>query len=260
MKPGPAFSDLLVVLGTAASLEQGLGLTLRRLVRHAGAAAGALAFRPPRGEPLVVVTGGRGPAGDAALRALVSAGRAPRPAKVPAAGRVVVRRTVLGAPPRTLGALALVGPRRALGRKALPAALGRELGAALEQVWRLEQRTLRIRVHNAITRLLVSGDAVDEVLSAFAEGLARLVSFDSVAVSLLDPERPEFEIVDVIGRSVPRVAPRDGRMALDRTLLAQVVASAAPVRVDDLTAPAVPDVSRQLLAGRGFGSALLCRS
>jgi GAF domain-containing protein len=257
VKPAPLFSDLLAVLGTAPSLERGLGLTLRRLVRHAGAAAGALAFRPARGEPLVVVTGGRSPAGDDALRALVSAGRARRTANLPARGRVVVRRTVLGAPRRTLGALALVGPGRALGRTALPAALGRELGAALEQVWRLEQRTLRISVHNAITRLLVSGDAVDEVLSAFAEGLARLVSFDSVAVVLLDPERPEFEIVDVIGRSVPRVAPRDGRMALDRTLLAQVVASAAPVRVDDLLAPEVPEVSRQLLAGRGFGSALL---
>jgi hypothetical protein len=61
VKPAPLFSDLLAVLGTAPSLERGLGLTLRRLVRHAGAAAGALAFRPPRGEPLMVVTGGPGP-------------------------------------------------------------------------------------------------------------------------------------------------------------------------------------------------------
>ena len=45
MKNGRVFSDLLTVLGTAASLEQGLALTLRRLVRLGGATAGALAGR-----------------------------------------------------------------------------------------------------------------------------------------------------------------------------------------------------------------------
>jgi signal transduction histidine kinase len=168
-----------------------------------------------------------------------------------------VRHTVLGTPRRALGALALVGSPAALARRALPADVGRELGAAIEQVWRLQQRTLRISVHNEITRLLVSGDAVDDVLTTFAAGLARLVTFDTVAVALLDPERPEFEVVDVLARSVPRVPPRDGRMALAGTLLAQVVASAAPVRVDDVAAPAVPAVSRQILTERGFGSALL---
>jgi signal transduction histidine kinase/GAF domain-containing protein len=151
----------------------------------------------------------------------------------------------------------LVGRPAALGRATLPATLGRELGAAIEQGWRLQQRTLRITVHNELTRRLVSVDALDDVLSTFAEGLARLVAFDSLAVALLDPERPEFEIVDVLGRSVRGVPLRDSRMALDRTLLAQVVASAAPVRVDDLAAPAVPEVSRQVLTGRGFASALL---
>jgi two-component system, NtrC family, sensor kinase len=112
-------------------------------------------------------------------------------------------------------------------------------------------------VHNEITRLLVSGDAIDDVLTTFAGGLARLVTFDSVAVALLDPERAEFEVVDVLARSVPGVPPRDGRMPLRDTLLAQVVASAAPVRVDDVAAPAVPPVSRTMLSERGFGSALL---
>jgi signal transduction histidine kinase len=257
VKNGRVFSDLLTVLGTAASLEQGLALTLRRLVRLGGATAGALAFRPPRGEPVVVVAGGRA-AGDA-LRRLVSGpavrGRPRAPA--PGFGRGAVRHTVLGTPRRALGALALVGSPAALARRALPADVGRELGAAIEQVWRLQQRTLRISVHNEITRLLVSGDAVDDVLTTFAAGLARLVTFDTVAVALLDPERPEFEVVDVLARSVPRVPPRDGRMALAGTLLAQVVASAAPVRVDDVAAPAVPAVSRQILTERGFGSALL---
>jgi GAF domain-containing protein len=240
----PVFSELLGVLGTAASLEQGLHVALRRLLRHTAAGAGALAFRPPRGEPLVVVEGDRG---DEVVRRLV--------AGAPGRARPGTVRLTLGTPRRPLGALALAGGRR--GRIALPAALGRELGAALEQVWRLEQRSLRISVHNALTRLLVSSDAPDDVLAAFAEGLARLVPFDSVAVALLDPERGEVEIVDVLSRSVPRVPPRDGRMTLDGTLLARVVASGAPVRVDDLAAPSVPEVSRRLLTERGFGSALL---
>jgi PAS domain S-box-containing protein len=124
-------------------------------------------------------------------------------------------------------------------------------------VWRLQQRTVRLAVHNDVTRLLVSGDSVDEVLRAFADGLGRLVTFDALAVALLDPERPEFEVVDVLARAVPSVARRDARIGLDRTLLAQVVASAAPVRIDDHAAPAVPEVSRQNLAERGLRSALL---
>jgi GAF domain-containing protein len=53
------------------------------------------------------------------------------------------------------------------------------------------------------------------------------------------------------------VPARDGRLPLDRTLVAQVVVTAAPVRVDDLAAPVVPEVSRRLLTERGFRSALL---
>jgi GAF domain-containing protein len=153
--------------------------------------------------------------------------------------------------------LALVGRPGARARLAMPGGFGRDLGAAIEQVWRLQQRTERLTVHNGITRLLVSGDSVDEVLRVFADGLGRLVAFDALAVALLDPERPEFEVVDVLARAVPPVAPRDARMSLDRTLLAQVVASAAPVRIDDVNAPTVPEVSRRVLGERGLRSALL---
>jgi len=260
MTTARAVPDLLTPLATAASLDAGLGLALRRLVRFAGASSGALAFRPARGESLVVVTGGSGAAA-ATLRELVSESpeRARRVAgtlsRAGGRARRVVRCLPLGAPRRLVGAVALVGRPGALA--ALPGGLGRELGAAIEQVWRLQQRTLRLTVHNEITRLLVSGDSIDDVLRVFAEGLGRLVDFDGLAVALLDPERPEFEVVDVLARSVPHVAPRDGRMGLDRTLLAQVVASAAPVRVDDLDTPAVPEVSRRLLGERGLRSALL---
>jgi signal transduction histidine kinase len=246
--------DLLTPLATAASLETGLGLTLRRLVRATGAAAGALGFRPPRGTPLVVVAGGPG-AVVAALRDIVSepAGAAGRLAAALGRGRRRVRCQPLGAPGRPVGALALVGRPGARGPIALPAGLGRELGATVEQVWRLQQRTARLAVHNDLARLLVSGESVDDVLQVFAEGLGRLVAFDALAVALLDPERPEFEVVDVL----PRADPRDARMRLDRTLLAQVVARAAPVRTDDIDAPGVPPVSRQALGERGLRSALL---
>jgi len=244
MKTARAVPDLLTPLATAASLDAGLGLTLRRLVRFTGASSGALAFRPARGESLVVVAGESG-ATAAALRELVTeppegARRAARQlGRTGAGARRVIRCLLLGAPRRPVGALALVGRAGTRPPVALPGGFGRELGEAIEQVWRLQQRTLRLTVHNEITRLLVSGDSVDEVLRVFAEGLGRLVDFDGLAVALLDPERPEFEVMDVLARSVPHVTPRDGRMGLDRTLLAQVVASAAPVRIDDLETPVV---------------------
>ena len=65
--------------------------------------------------------------------------------------------------------------------------------------------------------------------------------FDALAVALLDPERGEFEVSTCWRRSAPRVAPRDVRMALDRTLLAQLVASAEPD----------PDRRRQRRRGAG---------
>jgi two-component system, NtrC family, sensor kinase len=257
MTAARAVPDLLTALATAASLDGGLGLTLRRLVSFTGATAGALGFRPPRGEPLVAVAGGPRAVVDR-LRGLVSEppGRARRLATALGRERRVVR-LPLGAPRRPVGVLVLIGRPGARSRVALPDGFGRDLGAAIEQVWRLRQRAVRLAVHNDITRLLVSGDSVDEVLRVFAAGLGRLVAFDALAVALLDPERPEFQVVDVLARAVPPVVPRDARVGLDRTLLAQVVASAAPVRIDDLTSPAVPEVSRQVLGERGLRSALL---
>jgi len=246
--------DLLTPLATAASLETGLGLTLRRLVRATGASAGALGFRPPRGAPLVVVAGGPGPVA-AALRDIVSepAGAARRLAAALGRGRRRVRCQPLGPPGRPVGAVALAGRPGARGPMALPPGLGRELGATVEQVWRLEQRTGRLAVHNDLTRLLVSGDSVDDVLRVFAEGLGRLVAFDALAVELLDPERPEFEVVDVL----PAAGPRPARVGLEGTVLAQVVARAAPVRIDDVDGPGVPPLSRQALGERDLRSALL---
>src|SRR5438045_7985314 len=107
MKIGHVFPDLLGGLGTAASVEDGLRLTLRRLVKLTGADGGALRFEPPRGQPLTVVATGRGgPALEPGLRALVAAPRdgARRPSAERGRGpRPVVRRAMLGAPRRPVG-------------------------------------------------------------------------------------------------------------------------------------------------------------
>ncbi|HET7342425.1 MAG TPA: hypothetical protein VFL90_13270, partial [Methylomirabilota bacterium] len=59
MKIGRVFPDLLTGLGTAHSVQEGLLLTLRRLVRLTGAEAGALTYQPPRGPRLAVTAGPR---------------------------------------------------------------------------------------------------------------------------------------------------------------------------------------------------------
>jgi len=265
MKIGRVFPDLLRGLGTAASVEDGLRLTVRRLVRLTGADGGALRFQPPRGPALIVVATGRGgPALEAGLRALVTAPRDGARTSTGArergprrTGHPIVRRATLGAPRRPVGEIALSGSPRALGRLALPGGFGRELGAAIEQVWRLQQHTLRITVLNEITRLLVSGDSLEDVFRSFAGGLARLVAFDSLSVRLVDTERGEFEVIAVLAGSDSLVTPADGRLPLEGTLLARVVSVAAPVRVDDLDSPGVPEDSRRLLTEHGYRSALL---
>ncbi len=257
MKIGRVFPDLLTPLGTEASVEAGLALSLRRLIALTGAQGGALAFHPRGGQPLLVTAGARklSPAADGWLRGQVTRRlttmRRSR-ALMPGAGRTVVVTAPLGAPANPVGALALVGMR---GR--LPVAFPRELGTAIEHVWRLHRRTLRLQVLNSITRLVASSEPLDAVLQGFADGVASLLDFDSIAVSLLDVEREEFSVLDLPARSLGLGAQRDARLPLAETLLARVVGEARPLRVDDLTAPDVPARSRQTLTARGYRSALL---
>jgi len=262
VKIGRVFLDLLTPLGTAVSMEEGLALTLRHIVDLTGALGGALAFRPPRGQPVVVIR-------DRAL---------PRPGRdwLGAATRVPGRGTWLGPTPRrdrgprlvglrvplgsgrkAVGELILVGHPRALGRSTLPGGFARELGTALERVWRIHGRTLRMSALGEITELLVSGHSLDDVFRAFADAVARLVDFDSIGVSLVDAERREFDVVDVLARALPLRAPRDVRLPLEGTLLARVVAARSPVRVDDLTGPEVPARSRVTFAAHGYRAAIL---
>jgi two-component system NtrC family sensor kinase len=264
MKPPRVAPDLLTPLVAAESVEDGLAVTLRRLIAGLGASAGALAFRPPGAESVVVIAGTRRvPAQlEGWLRDVVGA---PAPAGVrirrvspPSAGRrpLALARAPLRSNSRTIGALALLGPARALDQAGLRAGLARVLGLALERIWYARRWTLRMAVLNEIMRRGAGPESLDEVLGAFADGLARLVRFDSVALSLLDPERGEFTVVDLPARSLGLGARRDARMTLADTLLAAVAEQGAPTIVDDLAAPSVPPRSREIFAARGYRSAL----
>jgi signal transduction histidine kinase len=163
----------------------------------------------------------------------------------------------LGAPRRPVGQLVLFADGKRLGRHTLPSGFPREFGTAIEQIWRLHRRTLRISVLNDLMNRLVSSDSLDDVLRGFAEGVARLVTFDSVAVSLLDRERGELDVIDVLGRATTGAPVRDTRLAIADTLAAAVLRTPRPLRVDDTASGEVPAASRRLLASLGYRSALV---
>jgi GAF domain-containing protein len=262
---GNASADLLAPLTAAASLEEGLARALARLVEATGAQAGALVVRPPRDEAVVVTAGARRlPRG---LRTWLVA-TAKTPARALAVARVAppgwrrgraaaLLRAPLGGPRRAAGELLLLGRPGTLTRATLPRGLQRELLHAIERVVELGRRTLRMAVLDELTQLLVSRHSLDDVFRAFVEGAAKLVPFDSIAVSLLDAERGEFEVVDIVARGLPLGRQRDTRMPLGGTLLEGVIASGAPARVDDLEREPVPEASRRILAAGGYRAAAL---
>ncbi|PYM90898.1 MAG: hypothetical protein DME04_21145 [Candidatus Rokuibacteriota bacterium] len=265
MRLGRASSDLLTPISTAASVEEGLAVTLGRVVRLSGAVAGALAFRPRREQPIVVVGGARRT--PAALRrwlatlAATPARRARRSRVVPPGaprGRpTALLRMPLGAPGRRVGELVLLGRPGRPRPAPLPGPVSRELGKAIDRIWRLERSALRASVLSALIVRLASSRSLDEVFAAFGEGAAKLVPFDSIGVSLLDAERGDFEVIDVLGRAVPALPPRDVRMPLDGSLLSRVVTAGAPLRVDDLARDPRAAASRSALAASGFRAVAL---
>ncbi|PYN06842.1 MAG: hypothetical protein DME02_14300 [Candidatus Rokuibacteriota bacterium] len=233
-----AAEAVLTPLAGAESIEDALAQALRRVVALTGAAGGLLEFRPPRGAPLTAALGPR--------RALAVL-RDP-----PALPRHAVR-----IPVGTVGGIVLLGRGRPPRRGALPPGFGANLARTLEGLWRQQRRLVRMTVLTELTRLLGSRDSRDDVLSAFADGLARLVDFDAIAVLLVDAERDEFTVLDVTARTIPGGVLRDLRLPLERTLLERVVSTGAPVRVDDVAAGSVPAASRATLGARGWRSALL---
>jgi GAF domain-containing protein/nitrogen-specific signal transduction histidine kinase len=260
MKIGSVFPDLLTPLDTTASIDDKLARTLRRVVKLTGATAGALVFRPPRQQPIAAVVGAR-VLRHWLARALVAApprGLRLRPAKVGGGRREAVLLEVPLGPPRVpVGALALVGPSSRLRREVFPRAFPRELGTAIERVWALHEDTLRMAVITEITRLGVGSESTDDVFRAFAEGAARLVRFDSIGVSLLDPERSEFAVIDLPARSIGRGPRHDTTMPLGGTLFERVARDGAPVRIADVTSAAVPVASRDAFSARGYRAVVL---
>jgi len=237
-------------LADAARLEHGLARVLRRLVALTGATGGVLEFTPGRAAPIVVTAGPR-----RAVARLRDAGDEPRDAAPMPHHALRVR---LGTAQHPIGRLTLLGrggrpPRRAT----LPPSLGRDLGRAIEQRWREQRHQLRMTLLTELTRMLGSSDSLDDILSAFADGLARLVDFDAIAVLLRDPERGEFEALDVTARTAPGGIVRDVRYPVADTLLERVVATGAPVRIDNLDDTGVPAASRARFAERGWQSAMV---
>jgi two-component system, NtrC family, sensor kinase len=122
---------------------------------------------------------------------------------------------------------------------------------------RRPRRVPRAGVLDALMRRLASHHSFDDALSAFAEAAAKLVRFDALGVSLLDTERDEFEVVDVIGRGLADGPRRDLRMPLAETVLARVVATGAPLRIDDLQRAGVPPATRRAFGAHGYRAAAL---
>jgi two-component system, NtrC family, sensor kinase len=261
MKIGSVFPDLLTPLDAAVSIEATLARALRRVVKLTGASAGALVFRPPRQPALAVSAGSPRRLADWTAQASVTApprSLRVRPATADGAGRGTVLLEVPLGPPRSpVGALALVGPASRLRGAVFPRAFPRELGTAIERVWMLHEDRLRTAVITEITRLGAGSETVDDVLRAFAEGAARLVRFDSIGVSLLDPERGEFEVLDLPARSIERAPRSDTTMPLSGTLLERVASAGASVLIVDIDDPTVPPASREAFGARGYRSVAL---
>src|SRR6266446_7772403 len=234
VKIGRLFPDLLATLGGVASSEAGFVRTLKRLVALSGARAGALRFRPGEAAPVDLVVGARpGSALDGWLRARLEPPRRgvrlEKPAAMPPGLKrrdPVVLATALGDPAHPMGALVLLGTggARGLTRETLPPSFPREFGHALEHVWRLRQRTIRLEVINQVTALTGTTLSLARVYEKVAEAVARLIRFDALGVTLLDRERGEFRVLDVTARTtLPEVF--DFGIPIAGTLTAWVASS-----------------------------------
>jgi GAF domain-containing protein/nitrogen-specific signal transduction histidine kinase len=266
LKIGQLFPDLLVTLGRASSPESGFARTLRQLVTLSGAKCGALAFRPGRGAPLTVTAGARrGSALDLWLRErLADPVRGVRRETLSTAppgwrGRKpVLVRAPLGDLASPLGQFLLLAPGGASGRArdAIPPSFPREFGRAMEQVWRLHQRTLRLQVINEITASSTLTVSLERIYETVATAVGRLLRFDALTVTLFDRERDEIRVLDVAAHArLPE--PPDVPLPAADTLTAWVVDRRVPRRVDDALDPSIPPASRERLSKRGIRSVIV---
>jgi GAF domain-containing protein len=266
MKIRGVFPDLLATLGRASSPEAGFARALRRLVTLCGATAGGLCFLPGRGAPLLITAGTRrGSVLDGWLRArLGEAGRRMRlrPVDAPPPGwrgrPPVLLRAALGEHAAPLGQFLLLGGRGPGGLRAdrIPSGFPREFGLAMEQIWRLHQRTLRLEVINEVTALMATTLPLERIYQKVADAVGRLIRFDALGLTLVDRERREVRVLDVAARTTLSEV-YDLRTPLGDTLTEWVADHRATRRVDDVSDPTVPPVGRELLSRRGFRSAIL---
>ena len=266
MKNGRLLPDLLATLGHAASPEAGFARALKQLVTVSGATAGGLCFQPGRGGPLLITAGvRRGSALDTWFRARLSEpAHGPllvRPVNPPPGWRgrpPVLMRAALGERGAPLGRLLLLGQagRRGLRLGDIPAGFPRELGRAMDQVWGLRQRALRLEVINEVTALMATTLPLERIYRTVAAGVARLVQFDGLGITLLDSERGELRVLDVAARTALSEV-HDHRIPMGDTLADWVAEHGVARRVDDVEDPTVPLTSRTLLSRRGFRSAIL---
>ena len=238
MKKGRVFLDLLAPLDADISIDEGLRQMLRRLVRITRAKAGLLVFDPPRGGRLTVTASTRASDArlEATLRERVSAEpRHARRVRTICPGRVgALLRTPLPGSAGQIGEIALIGPTRAMTLRPLPPSFSRELGAALEQVWWLHRRALRIQVLNRVTEFGSSRHSLEEVLAVSVDALTRLVDFDTIGVGLLDTDRDPPLCVDLLAGSAQGPDSWIVRLPLDGALLRRAMSQSDPIRVDDV--------------------------
>jgi len=270
MKIGRLFPDLLATLGRAASPEAGFARTLRRLVEDSGAVAGGLLFTPAGGRRIQVTVGARpGSAletwigerlAERARGVSFRTLREPPPGWRPRA-RACLLRASLGEPAAPAAGFVLLGPggRGGLRADRFPRGFPREFGLAMAQVWQLHQRTRRLEVVNEVTALAGSALDLPGVYQAVARAVARLIRFSALGVGLLDRERHELRLIDiVVSPDDPTGAEtRDTRLPSAGSIAQWVAEQRAPIRIDDLSDPRLPPASRERFQRRGFQSGVL---
>jgi two-component system NtrC family sensor kinase len=270
MTIGRLIPDLLAALGRGASPEVGFTRVLRGLVAQAGAGAGALRFVAGAGGPVDVIVGARRgsplagwltarldePARGVSLRSVRET-----PPGWRRGGRPRLLRAALGDPRRPVGRILLLGADgpRGLRSERVPAAFARDLGLSVEQAWRLHHRTRRLEAVSEVAGLASAALDLPAIYQAVARAVAPLIRFGSLGVALLDHERGELRLMDVVlSPDDPGAGQtRDSRLPSAGTVAQWVAEQRAPLRFDDLSDPRLPPPSRERLRRRGFQSGVL---